>query len=181
MRTIRRLLLLAGVLLASLPGSLAAQYTNCQPPSIRRTPVTTLDSLRGTTLLVAYGTEGPRKGRITSGTLELWPAGEAMRQQGVVMVGTTTIDLARIGAQYTGSLRSRDPATPGVTLEAASGGRPPTMTLGSVRVRNAQGEITSAMTRFELVEKATKGVRGYWRTVNGTGEAASGYFCASRF
>lgn len=132
-------------------------------------------------MLLAYATTGPQKGRITSGTLDLWPADEAMRQQGVVMVGVTTIDLPRIGAQYAGSLRSRDPATPGVTLEAAGGGRPPTLTFGSVRLRDERGAITSAVTRFEVVEKAIKGYRGYWRTVRGTGAPASGYFCASRF
>ncbi|MBK6487710.1 MAG: hypothetical protein IPF98_12710 [Gemmatimonadetes bacterium] len=179
-RTIR-LMLLASVGLAPLQGSLGAQDNNCLPPSTRRTPVTSVDSLRGSTMLLAYGTAGPRKGRITSGTLDLWPAGEAMRRQGVVMVGATSIDLTRIGAQYTGSLRSRDPATPGVTLEAAGGGRPPTLTFGSVRLRDERGDITSAITRFDLVEKAIKGYRGYWRTLHGTGETASGYFCISRF
>lgn len=173
-------MILAGLLLAP-SATLAAQDTNCLPPSSRRTPVTSLDSLRGTTLLVAYATAGPGKGRITSGTLDLQPAGDVMRRAGAVLIGATTIDLRRIAAEYTGSLSSKDPATPGVTLEAGVDGRPPTLTLGSVRLRDAQGAITSPITRLELVEKAVKGYRGYWRTLHATGEAASGYFCLSRF
>jgi hypothetical protein len=170
-----------GAMLVVAAGPLAAQNYNCLPPSARGARVTSIDSLRGSTLLIAYGDAGPNKGRITSGTLDLAPAGAALRASGVLLVGTTTIDLARIGAQFTGSLRSRDPATPGVTLEGGSEGRPFTLTLGSVRLQDAQGEWRSPVTRFELVEKTTRGYRGYWRTLGASGAAGRGYFCASRF
>lgn len=162
-------------------GPLAAQNYNCLPPSPRGAPVTSIDSLRGSMLLIAYGDAGPKKGRITSGTLDLTPAGAALRASGVLLVGTTTIDLARIGAQFTGSLRSRDPATPGVTVEGGRAGQPYTLTLGSVRTRDARGEYSAPVTRFELVEKTLRGYRGYWRTLGATGATGRGYFCASRF
>jgi len=171
----------ASAMLVLAAGPLAAQNYNCLPPSPRGVRVTSIDSLRGSTLLIAYGEAGPKQGRITSGTLVLAPAGATLRASGVLLVGTTTIDLARIGAQFTGSLRSRDPATPGVTVEGGSEGRPYTMTLGSIRRRDAGGEWRAPVTRFELAEKTTRGYRGYWRTLGTTGEAASGYFCASRF
>lgn len=167
------------LVLAGAP--LRAQNYNCLPPSSRGARVVNIDSLRGSTLLIAYGESGPRKGRITSGTLDLAAPGEALRASGVLLAGTTTIDLARIGAQFTGSLRSRDPFAPGVTLEGGADGRPFTLTLGSVRQRDATGEWRAPVTRFELVEKTLRGYRGTWRTLGAVGAAGSGYFCASRF
>ncbi len=171
----------AVALLASLAGVASAQYNNCIPPSPRGERASSLDALRGSTLLIAYATAGPQKGRITSGTLDLQPASDAMREKGVVLVGMTSIDLPRIGAQFNGSLRARDPIAPGVTVEAANDGRPATMTLGSIRERNAKGELVGPVTRFDILESFPKGYRGFWQTLHGTGVPASGYFCASRF
>lgn len=182
-RSRRRWLLvfLAAVLVTGAPGQLAAQNNNCIPPSRRGAPVQSLDALRGSLLVIAYGTSGPAKGRITSGTLELEPAPPELRDAGIVMVGSSSLDLVRIGGRFAGSLRSRDPGAPGVTLEASSRGGRPTLTFGSVRTRGATGALTVPVTVFELVEKSLRGYRGYWRTAGAGGPSAGGYFCATRF
>ncbi len=60
-----------------------------------------------------------------SGTLDLQGASPAMRKKGVIMTGITSIDLARIGALYAGSLNGRDPGAPSVTVEGATEGIQP--------------------------------------------------------
>ena len=174
-------LTLAAVLLATFSHVGEAQYNNCIPPSPRGERAGNLDSLRGSTLLIAYATAGPQKGRISSGTLDLQPATPALREKGWILTGITSIDLARIGAQFNGSLHGRDPGAPSVTVEAATDGRPAVMILGSIRERNAKGELTGPVTRFEIMERFPRGYRGLWKTINAKGAAASGYFCASRF
>lgn len=173
------------LLLALLAGAAArpavAQNNNCIPPAARGASVGSLDALRGSFLVIAYATSGPGRGRITSGTLDLQPAPEPMRGSGVLMVGASSLDLARVGARFAGSLRSRDPGAPGVTLESPSGGGRATLTFGSVRTRGAGGALTVPVTRFELVEKSLRGYRGYWRTIGPGGASAGGYFCATRF
>lgn len=169
------------VLLATASQSAGAQYNNCIPPSPRGERASNLDSLRGSTLLIVYATAGPQKGRISSGTLDLQGASPEWRAKGVIMTGITSIDLARVGAQYTGSLNGRDPGAPSVTVEAPTDGGPAVMILGSIRQRNAEGVLTGPVSRFEIVERFPRGYRGVWRTINASGAAASGYFCASRF
>lgn len=176
-----RLFLLLAVLGGAAPARVAAQANNCIPPTGHAEPVGPLDALRGSFLVIAYGTSGPQKGRITSGTLELVPAPEAMRRSGVVMIGSSSLDLARVGGRFAGSLRSRDPAAPGVTLEAPAGGGRGTLTFGSVRTRSSTGQLTVPVTRFELAERSLRGYRGYWRTHGGEGRSAGGYFCATPF
>lgn len=176
-----RLVLPLVALMAVAPHQVAAQNNNCIPPSARGTPVRATDVPRGSFLVIAYGTSGPRKGRITSGTLDLEPAPESLRSADIVMVGASSLDLARVGGRFSGSLRSRDPGAPGVTLEAPSKGGRVTLTFGSVRTRGAGGALTVPVTRFEFVEKSLRGYRGYWRTQGPGGPNAGGYFCVTRF
>lgn len=173
--------LLTSAVLVLAPVHLAAQANNCIPPTGRASPVGPLDALRGSLLVIVYGSTGAGKGRIASGTVDLELAGADMKTRGVVLVGASTIDLSRVGASFAGSLRSRDPAAPGVTVEGPAGGRGATLTFGSVRARNAAGALAVPVTRFELREKSLKGYRGTWETIGGSGPKASGYFCASRF
>lgn len=179
-QAVRTLLLLAA-LGGAAPARVPAQANNCIPPTGHAEPVEPLGALRGSFLVIAYGTSGPQKGRITSGTLELAPAPEAMRRSGVVMIGSSSLDLARIGARFAGSLRSRDPVAPGVTLEVPAGGGSGTLTFGSVRTRSSSGQLTVPVTRFELAERSLRGYRGYWRSHGGNGPSAGGYFCATPF
>lgn len=172
---------IAALLLALCAGTGNAQYNNCIPPAPRGERAGNLDSLRGSTLLIVYATAGPQKGRISSGTLDLQRASPEWQQKGVIMTGITSIDLAKIGAQYAGSLNGRDPGAPSVTVEAATDGRPAVMILGSIRERNAKGELVGPVSRFDIVERFPRGYRGVWQTINAKGAPASGYFCASRF
>ncbi len=158
-----------------------AQLNNCIPPTGRGAPVGALDDLRGSVLLVAYATGGGQQGKITSGTIDLFAAPQRLRERGVLMIGSTTINLARVGGEFAGSLRSRDPGAPSVTLEAARSGVPAVLTFGSVRTLGANGEPNTPVVRFEIHERFSKGLRGRWRTVGGSAKAGSGYFCASRF
>lgn len=176
-----RLALLLAVLGGAVPVRASAQVNNCIPPTGHAEPVGSLDALRGSFLVIAYGTSGPRKGRITSGTLELAPAPAEMRREGTLMIGSSSLDLARVGGRFSGSLRSRDPGAPGVTLEAPAAGGRATLTFGSVRTRTAAGELAVPVTRFELAERSLLGYRGYWRTHGAGGPSAAGYFCATRF
>lgn len=176
----RALLAISGALLAVATPA-PAQINNCIPPSGRGAAVGALDDLRGSILLVAYATSGAKQGKIASGTVDLVAAPANVRAAGVQMIGSTTIDLARVGGEFAGSLRSRDPGAPSVTLEGARGGAPPTLTFGSVRTRGANGEPAVPVVRFDILERYRKGVRGRWRTVGGSARAGSGYFCASRF
>jgi hypothetical protein len=174
-------LAIVAVVLATFSRVGEAQYNNCIPPSPRGDRAGNLDSLRGSTLLIVYASSGPQKGRISSGTLDLQSATPALREKGWVLTGITSIDLARVGAQYNGSLHGRDPGAPSVTVEAATDARPAVMILGSIRERNARGELTGPVTRFEITERYPRGYRGVWKTINAKGAPASGYFCASRF
>lgn len=174
---------LALLALPALARPVAAQINNCIPPTGRGAPIGSLDEMRGSTLVVAYSTSGPKQGRITSGTVDLTLAPPMHRAAGVLMIGSSSLELDRIGAQFAGSVRSRDPGAPGVTLDRGAPGAAGTLTFGSVRTRDANGALSVPVTRFEFVERFTKGFRGRWRTIGGTGEGANaaGYFCASRF
>lgn len=173
--------LTVAALASATPREAAAQNNNCIPPTSRGAPVSTPEALRGSSLVIAYATSGPYKGRITSGTLDLEPSSEDARRSGILLVGSSSLDLARVGGRFSGSLRSRDPGAPGVTLEAPSTGGRPTLTFGSVRARGADGALTVPVTRFELLEKSLRGYRGYWRVLGAGGPAAGGYFCLTRF
>ncbi|HEX4933595.1 MAG TPA: hypothetical protein VFV33_10485, partial [Gemmatimonadaceae bacterium] len=135
-------------MLASLAQPVSAQTNNCIPPSGRGSPVGALDDLRGSLLLVAYATAGAKQGRITSGTIDLIAAPPTARARGLLLIGASSIDLARIGGEFTGTLRSRDPGSPSVTLEGPRDGAPPTLTFGSVRSRRANGEASVPVVRF---------------------------------
>ena len=173
--------LTTGAVLCAASARLPGQTNNCIPPTSHSSPVTSLDQLRGSTLLIVYATAGPRKGRITSGTVDMEVASAELKRRGIVMVGSSTLDLRRVGAQYVGSLRSRDPGAPGVTLEAQAAGRSASLTFGSIRTAGTNGVIAVPVTRFDLSEKSHKGFRGLWHTIGGVGAQGSGYFCASRF
>jgi len=176
-----RVVLVTAIAVLVLARSAAAQNNNCIPPTGRGAAVGALDDLRGSMLLVAYATAGSQQGKITSGTIDLVPAPPAARERGVMMIGSTTLNLARVGGEFSGTLRSRDPGSPSVTLEGARGGAPATLTFGSVRTRGADGASRTPVVQLEIVERFAKGLRGRWRTVGGSAKAGSGYFCASRF
>lgn len=173
------LVVAAAFLLLARPGG--AQINNCIPPTGRGAPVGALGDLRGSLLVVAYSTGGGRQGKIASGTMDLMAAPASARERGVLMIGSTTLDLARVGGEYAGSLRARDPGAPGVTLEEGRGGSPAVLTFGSLRPTGGDGSARVPVVRFEILERYSKGVRGRWRTVGGSAKAGSGYFCASRF
>ncbi|MEO6444563.1 MAG: hypothetical protein ABIZ91_13805 [Gemmatimonadaceae bacterium] len=166
-------------MLAATP--LAAQDNNCAPPTSRRASTASLDGLHGSFLLLMYASEGPRAGRIAGGTLDLSPAAPKQRERGTLYVGTASIDLARIGALFTGSLLSRDPSAPGVTLERGAGAGEAAFVFGSKRHTRDTRDTPSTplpVTRATLVEISARGLRGFWRS---TGGEATGYFCATRY
>ena len=170
-------------LLALLAGSGAgAQNNNCRPLAANTPTTGSLAKLNGSYLLLVYASSGPQAGRIAGGTLDLTTAAAPMRRNGTLYVGTASIDLKRVGARYAGSLLSRDPATPGVSIEV--GGpthKTGTVIFGSLRSKRADGSHAAPSTRGDVVEVSARGFRGFWRSTAPDGTSAAGYFCATRY
>lgn len=173
------LLALSALLVGSGAG---AQNNNCRPLAANTPTTGSLANLSGSYLLLVYASTGPQAGRIAGGTLDLATAAAQLRRNGTWYVGSASIDLKRVGAGYAGSLLSRDPATPGVSIEV--GGpthKTGTVVFGSVRSKGANGSHAVPTTRGDLVEVSARGFRGFWRSMALNGASAAGYFCATRY
>ncbi len=178
-----RLLRSCGACLPIVAASVAgAQNNNCLPPTGKASAVSSFEKLHGSFLLLVYATTGPKAGRLAGGTLDLAPAGAARRAGGTFYVGTTSVDLRRVGARFTGSLLSRDPAAPGVTFEVGGSGQTSgTLVFGSVRGNGGEGSKAVAVTRADVSELSKRGWKGFWRSTAPEGSTASGYYCATRY
>lgn len=171
------------MLLTTLALSTAgAQNNNCRPPATNALIAGSLSKLNGSYLLLVYASTGSRAGRIAGGTLDLAEATPELRQNGTLYVGSASIDLRRVGARFAGSLLSRDPVTPGVTIDRVGSTRTAgTVMFGSVRRKRADGSYAVPITRGDVVEVTSRGFRGFWRSTAPDGDAASGYYCATRY
>jgi len=173
---------------APMPQAHATAPDSCARVNGKLPPDATADHAAGEYSLVLVATTGSAAGKKAEGRLSLGRVEGDLRYSQLPelprdtsvrypLAGTTTVDVAAVGAVNTGDMTSRDPMRPGVLVIERAGSI--TIRLGADANRRDVQRFDGGYTALRVQQLEKERIAGTWES--GTARMhAGGYFCATR-